>query len=345
MQSHFLDGDELRHVEVHKLRCDHNEADTRLIFHALYAAKIFTAHNLEDTVVRRIIVASEDTDTTVIAVRHASEIAAKLSISVQDAASVDSNVKFCVQCGIAELELLDIFQIANSLGADLCLALPGMHALTGCDTVSFFKTKGKTLAWKIFLENHPRFTDAFKALGETVTESLSEVSLLSLEAFICRLYQSKTPLLENVTDVREKLFVTSTTLTTDEKLPPAQVCLKQHLLRAQYQTFQWCNCRSGIFDLPSPTEFGFKEVDSKLKVNWFDGDMLPPSLHTRVSCGCQTGSLRVAKMWLSKSGTTLQCNENCKCQGCSNCGDHATEDGEDDDEEDAGKSGSDSSAD
>jgi hypothetical protein len=122
--------------------------------------------NLEDTLVRRIIVASEDTDTTVIAVRHASEIAAKLSISVQDAASVDSNVKFCVQCGIAELELLDIFSIANSLGADLCLALPGMHALTGCDTVSFFKTKGKTLAWKIFLENHPRFTDAFKALGE-----------------------------------------------------------------------------------------------------------------------------------------------------------------------------------
>jgi len=138
-----------------------------------------------------------------------------------------------------------------------------------------------------------------------VTESLSEVSLLSLEAFICRLYQSKTPLLENVTDVREKLFVTSTTLTTDEKLPPAQVCLQQHILRAQYQTFQWCNCRSGIFDLPSPTEFGFKEVDSKLKVNWFDGDMLPQALHTRVHCGCQSGC-KTKICGCRKSGTILQ---------------------------------------
>ena len=56
-------------------------------------------------------------------------------------------------------------------------------------------------------------------------------------------------------------------------------------------------------------------------------------------------TLQVAKMWLSKSGSTLQCNENCKCEGCCNCGHHATEDGKDDDEEDAGKSGSDSSAD
>ena len=98
--------------------------------------------------------------------------------------------------------------------------------------------------------------------------------------------------------------------------------------------------RSGIFDLSSPTEFGFKEVDSKLKVNWFDGDMLPPSLHTRVSCGCLTGC-NSRRCGCRKAG--LLCNENCKCQGCSNYGDHPTED--EDEEEDGGKSDSDGDSD
>ena len=260
-------------------------------------------------------------------------------------AAVDSKLKFCIHCGIPDLVPINVFQIAHSLEMYLCKALPGMHAVPGCDTVSFFKLKGKSTPWKFFKENQARFTNVLITLRKTLEEILSEDSLSDLEAYICQFYPHKGRVLERANDARERQLKPESKLVSDESFPPQRVCLHQRFLRAQYQAFQWCHASQGHLNLPSPTEFGFEEVDSKLKVNWFDGDMLPPSLHTRVSCGCQTGSLQVAKMWLSKSGTTLQCNENCKCQGCSNCGDHATEDGEDDDEEDAGKSGSDSSAD
>ena len=39
--------------------------------------------------------------------------------------------------------LIDVKQNAESLGSDVCEALVGMHAYTGCDSVSAFAGKGK----------------------------------------------------------------------------------------------------------------------------------------------------------------------------------------------------------
>jgi hypothetical protein len=80
----------------------------------------------------RIIISSEDTDTTVIAVSHAFQIAATFERTLETVAAVDSKLKFCIYCGIPELALIDVFQIAHSLGMDLCRALPGMHAMRDC---------------------------------------------------------------------------------------------------------------------------------------------------------------------------------------------------------------------
>ena len=82
---------------------------------------------------------------------------------------------------------------------------------------------------------------------------------------------------------RERQLKPESKLVSNESFPPAQVFLHQHFLRAQYQAFQWCHASQGRLNLPSPSEYGFKEENTKLTVNWFDGDMLPPSLHTRVS--------------------------------------------------------------
>ena len=216
--------------------------------------------------------------------------------------------------------------------------LPGMHSVTGCDTVSFFKLKGKSTPWKIFIEDQPRFTNALITLGETLEETLSEESLSDLEAYICRLYPHKGRVLERANDIRERQLKPESNLVSDESFPPAQVCLHQHFLRAQYQAFQWCHANEGHLHLPSPTEYGFREANAKLTVNWFNGDMLPPSLHTRVSCGCQTGC-KSKNCGCRKAG--LLCNENCKCRGCSNCEAHAAEDEDEDDKEDAERSDSD----
>jgi hypothetical protein len=89
----------------------------------------------------RIIISTEDTYTAVIAVRHAFQIAATFGRALETVAAVDSKLKFCIQCGIPDLVPINVFQIVHSLQMYLCKALPGMHAVTGCDTVSFFKLK------------------------------------------------------------------------------------------------------------------------------------------------------------------------------------------------------------
>ena len=77
-------------------------ADTRLIFHAFYAAH--RSNNLGNIILEsaplRIIISSEDTDTTVIAVRHAFQIAATFGRTLETAAAVDSKLKFRIHCGI-----------------------------------------------------------------------------------------------------------------------------------------------------------------------------------------------------------------------------------------------------
>ena len=42
---------------------------------------------------------------------------------------------------------LNMTAIGQSLGEDVCKALPGMHALTGCDSTSAFVGKGKRQAF------------------------------------------------------------------------------------------------------------------------------------------------------------------------------------------------------
>ena len=44
---------------------------------------------------------------------------------------------------------IDISRVALALGSQLCLALPGLHAFMGCDSVSTFFGNGKVAALKI----------------------------------------------------------------------------------------------------------------------------------------------------------------------------------------------------
>ena len=48
---------------------------------------------------------------------------------------------------------MDIKKVTATLGTDVCKALIGMHAYTGCDTVSAFAGKGKAKALKLLTKS------------------------------------------------------------------------------------------------------------------------------------------------------------------------------------------------
>ena len=112
-------------VEVPALQCHQEEADGRLLFHATPAAR---------EGYQAVVICSEDTEIFIMSLAFHDKIGASLF----------------QKCGTkARRRVVDITKVAATVGIDVCRALVGVHAYTGCDTVSAFAGKGKAKALKL----------------------------------------------------------------------------------------------------------------------------------------------------------------------------------------------------
>lgn len=80
--------------------------------------------------------------------------------------------------------------IHAKLGSSVSNALPGFHALSGCDQTGKFAGKGKSVFWKTLMTADKEMLEAFSNLG--ASELLSEETVHSLEKFVCKLYAPST---------------------------------------------------------------------------------------------------------------------------------------------------------
>ena len=122
-----LQGD----VEVPALQC-HQEADGRLLFHANHAAR---------ERYQAVVIFAEDTDVFV------------LSLAFHDRIGVPLYQK----CGNkTHSRIVNITEVAAKIRTSACQALLiGMHAFTGCDTVSAFAGTGKAKSLKLLTKVAP----------------------------------------------------------------------------------------------------------------------------------------------------------------------------------------------
>ena len=93
--------------------------------------------------------------------------------------------------------------IASSLVADKSRAFSAFHALTVCDTVSFFGWKGKLKARNIWTA-FPTVMLAFFELG-TETANLSQEAFEKIEQFVVFMHEKKSTV-TTVNAARQKLF-------------------------------------------------------------------------------------------------------------------------------------------
>ena len=125
---------------VEELNSTQEEADTRILLHLSHAARSDYS---------TLIVASEDTDVFILCVsfKHL----------------IPSSIFF--KCGTqTRVRYISITSIVQALGQNLCSSLLGMHAYTGCDTVSAFAGRGKIGALRIVKEQRS-FQEMFDLLG------------------------------------------------------------------------------------------------------------------------------------------------------------------------------------
>jgi hypothetical protein len=110
---------------------DHEEADTRLVVHAIV--------NSSDMVV----VSARDTDVLFLLVAHLP--------------SMPSANVWMIAGTAARHMFFNIRAISESLPAGSLSALLHFHAMTGCDTTSYISNHSKLSAWKRFQDKYYTF--------------------------------------------------------------------------------------------------------------------------------------------------------------------------------------------
>lgn len=293
--------------EVPELTSKHEEADGRLILHAAHA--VAAGHTA-------IVICSEDTDVFILSLVFSEQL----------------GVQIFQKCGTQNrTQLVDVGKICSAIGPDVCKALIGMHAMTGCDTVSAFAGKGKLRSLEIVKKNKD-MRESLMQLGDSWRLSTELQS--KLEAFVCLMYAPK-PGTNNVNDLRYNLFCSRKGEVESHQLPPCQDCLKKHSERANFQAAIWKRSILADPNTPVPVRHGWKMEEGHLVIDWMDGSPAPEAVLDLLSCKCSRVCKLPSCVCLLNG---LKCTDMCRLRECTNQPsmedsetDSTIEDGEDDD--------------
>ena len=274
--------------EVEALKTSQEEADTRVISHAKHAALQASS----------IIIVAEDTDILLLCLAFHKDI----------------DCSMYVKCGTAtRTRYISISKVSTALGEGLCSSMLGLHAFTGCDTVSAFSGRGKLAALNLLMTN-AHFQDAFTNLGEEW--QLSDELLKVLEDFTCRLYVRQSEICD-VNAMRYELFRVKDGNVESGQLPPCQNCLHLHAARANYQAAIWHRALQADQEAPSPLECNGWVLggNGELIINWMSTAPAPDIVLQFLSCKCKK-SCKLPKCQCMVNG--LQCTDACFLQECEN---------------------------
>ena len=148
-------------TDITQLRAIHEEAETRLVLHAL---------NCDFDVV---VVASKDTDVLVMLLTHFPNMQCEYLWMRSSTAK--------------QRKYIPIRETYNNLPTGAAESLVALHTLTGCDTTSFFVNIGKRTAWKIFKESHHLLSDL--GVGDLSNDTIKSAENLFAE---CMAYKKQT---------------------------------------------------------------------------------------------------------------------------------------------------------
>jgi len=215
---------------VVELKCSYGEADTRMLLHATHASQ----NGYKTTVI-----VSEDTDVMVLCLGNCKKI----------------NCTMYLKCGSQNrTRYINISTIAELHGDDLCDALVGLHAFTGCDSVSASAGRGKLCAFKLVKGNRT-YQEGFKSL-ETSWD-ISEHLHRAMESFLCQMYAPSS----DICDVNDLRYLTKRGEMESSLLLPCRDRLQLHTQRANYQAAVWRQCLEGQPGIPDPKGYRWKTDD------------------------------------------------------------------------------------
>ena len=271
--------------------CNHEEADTRIVVHVLHAFQ----QGLTNVQVRTV-----DTDVVVVLIG----VFHKLLLSQPKA---DIWVAFGVEKNYRHYS---INVLSTSLGTKRSQALPMLHAISGCDTTSAFWGKGKKSFWQAWMA-FEEVTDTFVYLASHPFEPLDSncENFCKIERLIVLVYD-KTSTSLSINQTRRELFCLKNV--TMERMPPTQNALLQHTKRAVYQASIWVTITEVQQMIPSPSDYGWGQVDNVWSPLWLTVPELSKADLIKCTCRGDYSKCKCGK-------ANLKCSPLCNCHCNSYC--------------------------
>lgn len=259
---------------------NHEEADTKLILHAIDAAVNGAT---------QINIHSPDTDVFVLSIRRYPQLC--------------KETYFVTGTGQRRRKI-SLRPIYEALGPNKAAALPAFHAFSGADNTGSFSGKGKLTCWKAFNTFKDEVIQAFIKLG--MREYPDEDTMKGLEEYVCKLYDLKTSI-TSVSKLRWHLFKKKQA--QSDRLPPTYSSLREAILRAHYQSMVWenDNCPNPV--LPSPGTYGWIDDEGQWMPIMTEMPPAPKAIIQLVKCGCTKQRCSSNRCQCKKAG--LPCTELC----------------------------------
>ena len=173
--------------------------------------------------------------------------------------------------------------------------LPGVHALSGCDT-SYLNGIGKATALKVLMQEK-----TVQLLG--MTEANMDDVVSEATSSISRCYSAESD--RNMSKQQYEVWLArmaKANICTAPKLkslPPTAEALVQHVNHAHYQTMIWKSALEMAPPIADLTNYGWPEVEARLLPVMFPQNvaLVPDKVLQIIRCGCaSTHPCSTAKM-------------------------------------------------
>ena len=236
-------------TDLGPLKYTHEEANTRLLLHAVHSQ------------FHTDVVSSRDTGVLLLLVPHFQRMQCQ-HIWMKSGTS-------------KKRRYIPIDAVFNKLPSGSASSLLAFHALTGCDTTSYIANHTKRSSWKIFKEQHGLRRNL--GIGE-----LTDDTIQSSETFVCRIYNLHRT--DSIDTARHLLFSKTG---KPEAMAPASDALRFHLRRVHHQSMIWRSAQCPTPELHAPSEMGWRLVDSELPPVLMTLSPIPDSCLEMAACSCR----------------------------------------------------------
>ena len=275
------------------------EADTRLVLHALHADEHFKMCNVRG----RTIVKCSDTDVLVLAVHYFPRMLNTDQLWLYMGA---------VTSGKDGRRYIPVHELCSSLTNITREILPAAHALTGCDTTSSLFGIGKKSVFKLLKSSSAELV-GLSQLGNSDIDT----SICVARKLVSKLYDPKGKYKSSHHDLNKLRVRLATSKDCSlVRLPPSEASFKQHVLRASIQTKIWMTSHQAKPPIGSPYEYGWKKSCNGPTPVLFTGLMSSDFLQDLI-CSCK--GKKICSRECVCVEQNLCCTELCPCQGSDLC--------------------------